>query len=480
MIDPQTLLKSAPWLLGLGAASGMIFSFWGQIKGSFQSAASFLLVRVSTDHEIAGPVLVWLNKHGKRITLEPHLYVGRTEYVKPLSRVRKIAVRFFGGKPQMYFYKGWPIWFTSPDNQSQQGNGNVSREFSFIRGTVDWQKVMCAALDDEDAFKSSCTGKTVGRYRVRHIFGQSLGRMGAYKNSLSGEAAGRAMEAPRSVNPSTDVFDRFSGFSPVGWNHEDLGIPQTSSMESMALDDELSAVVKEVRFWYNSKSWFQERSIAWRCGLMLHGAPGTGKTSLSRALAEELDLPVFVFDLASMTNAEFINEWRSALSESPCMVLLEDIDGVFHGRKNVSVKDGDGGLTFDCLLNSLDGIEKAEGVLLVVTTNDLDKVDPALGRAPELDDVDGMPSRPGRIDRVVEFRKLTEAGLRKVAMRIVRDAEMAEQLVKIGGNDTGAQFQLRCVRLARKQFFDRGALIEFAKREVVAQIETAINEGVIQ
>jgi hypothetical protein len=93
----------------------------------------------------------------------------------------------------------------------------------------------------------------------------------------------------------------------------------------------------------------------------------------------------------------------------PCLALIEDIDNVFHGRENVARKhglmpmvlaapkkgdgNGDGGdlglrtpLTFDCLLNCLDGVERVGGIFTLVTTNDIGKVDAALGQPRKLPD----------------------------------------------------------------------------------------------
>ncbi len=99
----------------------------------------------------------------------------------------------------------------------------------------------------------------------------------------------------------------------------------------------------------------------------------------ARAIAEDLDLPVFVFDLASMYNNELQEAWSTMLSEVPCMALIEDIDAVFDGRRNASSGNDKQALTFDCLLNCLDGIQRADGLLVVISTNRIDKIDPALG-----------------------------------------------------------------------------------------------------
>ena len=54
-------------------------------------------------------------------------------------------------------------------------------------------------------------------------------------------------------------------------------------------------------------------------------------------------------------------------------------------------------LTFDCLLNCLDGVERADGIFTIITTNDIGKIDPALGQPRKLPDgTHGVHLAPGR------------------------------------------------------------------------------------
>jgi len=191
---------------------------------------------------------------------------------------------------------------------------------------------------------------------------------------------------------------------------------------------------------------------------MLFGRPGTGKTSLARAIAEDLDLPVFVFDLASMSNEDLRTNWSKMLKATPCMAVLEDIDSVFEYRKNIC----DTGklrrsLTFDCLLNCIDGIEKTDGLFVMLTTNNIDKLDPAIGGG-TVGGAGTVSSRPGRVDRVIECCPPDREGLLKIAKRILSEnLELCEEVVTIGekNNETAAQFQERCSRVALNCFWGR-------------------------
>lgn len=135
-----------------------------------------------------------------------------------------------------------------------------------------------------------------------------------------------------------------------------------------------SGIMKEVRV-------FLPLGIPYRRGYLLHGPPGTGKSSFIQALAGQLDYNICIVNLAEniMTDDRF-NYLLSVLPERS-FLLLEDIDSAFRNRENSSHSN----LTFSGLLNALDGVGSAEERIVFMTTNHYDKLDPAL-------------IRPGRVD----------------------------------------------------------------------------------
>jgi ATP-dependent 26S proteasome regulatory subunit len=155
-----------------------------------------------------------------------------------------------------------------------------------------------------------------------------------------------------------------------------------------------------------------------------------------------------------MTNQDFISAWEESMSRTPCITLFEDIDGVFNGRENVATKGSmNSGLTFDCLLNTLDGVQNTDGCFIVVTTNCIEHVDRAIGIPSNGDDVS---SRPGRIDRVINFVPLSTEGKEKMANRILGGfpENKWKHLITEAKDRTGAQFQDMCSRLALKLFWE--------------------------
>jgi SpoVK/Ycf46/Vps4 family AAA+-type ATPase len=192
-------------------------------------------------------------------------------------------------------------------------------------------------------------------------------------------------------------------------------------------------------------------------------------------------MPIYVFNLAEMGNHELMKAWTSMQVNVPCIALIEDIDNVFHGRENVARKHGPmpflfphkkgeegdaprvpfSPLTFDCLLNCLDGVDRADGVFTIITTNDISKVDPALGQPRRLPDgtTEFISTRPGRIDKAVELSYMEPADKKLMARRILGDypEHYREMLAFIDRypelEETPAQFQERCGQIALACFW---------------------------
>lgn len=176
----------------------------------------------------------------------------------------------------------------------------------------------------------------------------------------------------------------------------------------------------------------------------------TGKTSLSRAIGQSLDMPIHSYDLTTMDNEELVNNWQNSLSEAPCIVLLEDVDRIFDENRQVKTSKDKSPLTLDCLLNCISGVQPSDGILVLVTANDVTKLDPALG----VPDSTGKSTRPGRLDRAVYVGILTEQGRYKIANRILSDIpQYIEKTVKDGEGETGAQFEGRCSKLALQEYW---------------------------
>lgn len=402
------------------------------VSRAWEFLSNKVVATVELDHSLATHTVSYLDRISPRSRFGGTYYDIWNVFVKPLERDSRVITRNHSKGNQLYWFSRRPIWFTVTNEEDKGQKTSVS----FFRGTVDFEKLLLNVAEDVDKLTEAETEDT-DRFRVYHVFGS--------RNKKKSDDDGDDAVPTDSVHRQS--FSRHGSETPLRWSFDDLKQPKPeSALAQLSLTDETRAAIKEIKFWFKSKAWYLARGIPWRRGYLFHGRPGAGKTSLARALAQDLGIPIWSFDLASMTNEDFSSAWTRMAATAPCIALIEDIDAVFSERQNMVADDG---LTFDCLLNSMDGVERTAGILTIVTTNNVDELDEALCAVTD----DNRSSRPGRIDKAVEFQNMDEAGRQKMATRILQDQDMVDEAVGAGAEDTGAQFQERCVQMALTQRF---------------------------
>ena len=134
-------------------------------------------------------------------------------------------------------------------------------------------------------------------------------------------------------------------------------------------------------------------------------------------------------------------------------------------------------LSFDVLLNCLDGVERCEGLFTIITTNHVEQIDPALGQPVTLPDgtSDFISTRPGRIDKAIELTYLRPEVKERMARHILRRFPdlLDEFLVTLQTEDrreTPAQFQERCGQIALKEYWQE----KQAARETPAPLKLCV------
>jgi len=162
-------------------------------------------------------------------------------------------------------------------------------------------------------------------------------------------------------------------------------------------DENRKALLNHLNDYVNQKDWYLKHGIPYRTGICLSGPPGTGKTSLVRAICAEYKLKLCTLDLSQVGNGSLM-VLMSRL-EPKSLLLVEDIDTISVTEDRDRVQPRGEKLSLETLtlggvLNALDGVVGSDGRILVVTTNKLAKLDPAL-------------LRPGRIDLALELGYLT-------------------------------------------------------------------------
>lgn len=228
-----------------------------------------------------------------------------------------------------------------------------------------------------------------------------------------------AQQSLKSDDDSTRVH------SNQHWDWSVATLVPRRPIESVILRDGLSQMlINDAQTFFASKQWYRDRAIPWRRGYLLHGEPGCGKSSIAHALASHLGLNIAVLSLASVAGDTALRALMQCMPPK-CLLLIEDVDSAFAKREG---KDSEY-VTFSGLLNAIDGIAAAEGRILVMTTNHLDKIDPAL-------------RRPGRSDVEVNIELADEAQARRMFLRFFPEqSDLAELFAQRNAGQSPAAIQ---------------------------------------
>ena len=244
------------------------------------------------------------------------------------------------------------------------------------------------------------------------------------------------------VEPSA-VREVFIETPDVTW--EDVG----------GLDKVKRLLVETVEWPITQGPLFARAGVRPARGIMLYGAPGTGKTLLAKALAHESEV-----NFISVKGPQLLSMWvgesergvrevfRKARQVSPCIIFFDEIDAIAPKRGG-----GEGAAVervVSQFLTELDGIEDLKGVVVLGATNRLDMLDPAL-------------LRPGRFDFQVELpapdlpARLTILRVHTRKMPLGPDVDV-EALAVLTEGFVGADIEGLCRRaasLAIREFLEQ-------------------------
>ena len=133
-----------------------------------------------------------------------------------------------------------------------------------------------------------------------------------------------------------------------------------------------------------SKEWYHKHGILYRRNYLFSGPPGNGKSSAVKVLASMLDRRLYTINLASRTLDDDTLLDLSHMISSGSILLLEDIDNIFTNHNENAVGSG---VTYEFFINMLDGVFSREGLMIVMTCNDEDKLDKTMMRHSRVDQV---------------------------------------------------------------------------------------------
>ena len=174
-------------------------------------------------------------------------------------------------------------------------------------------------------------------------------------------------------------------------------------------------IVNAIREFEGKKAEHHRLGLPHHMGIMLHGAPGCGKSSLIHAVASETERSIYYLNLGSVeADRQLTNLLTGTRDWSKTILAIEDIDAAgIKVNRDTEGSDNEGGedksaISLSALLNVLDGILCPDGLVVIATTNHHDRLDPAL-------------TRPGRFDRTIELGKLDYQDFLRMAQMFNRN-----------------------------------------------------------
>merc|ERR1712178_154518 len=220
--------------------------------------------------------------------------------------------------------------------------------------------------------------------------------------------------------------------------------PQESYADVGGLEQQIQEIKESVELPLTHPEYYEEMGIKPPKGVILFGPPGTGKTLLAKAVANQTSA-TFLRIVGSELIQKYLGDglklvrelFRVAEEHSPSIIFIDEIDAV--GTKRYDSNSGgerEIQRTMLELLNQLDGFDSRGDVKVILATNKIESLDPAL-------------LRPGRIDRKIEFPLPGEKTKRRIfkihtgKMSLADDVDL-EDYITSKDNLSGADIKAVC------------------------------------
>ena len=218
-------------------------------------------------------------------------------------------------------------------------------------------------------------------------------------------------------------------------------VPDITYSDVGGLEDQIQEVRETVELPLKKPELFEKIGIEPPKGVLLYGAPGTGKTLLAKAVAHETEA-TFIRIIGSELVQKFIGEgarlvreiFNLAKEKAPTILFIDELDAIGSQRLKIATSgDREVQRTLMQLLSELDGFEQRGDVKIIGATNRVDILDPAL-------------LRPGRFDRMIEFPipdEVSRKAIFKIHTRKLHIEENVDinRLVNLSEGTTGADIK---------------------------------------
>lgn len=182
-----------------------------------------------------------------------------------------------------------------------------------------------------------------------------------------------------------------------------VSLEESVTWDSVVLPDDTREQLREILHVFANPELARSLGVKSPAGILLHGPPGTGKTTIAKAMATEVAASFY-----EQSAADILSKWAGeseervaklfskARANRPSIIFIDEVDGLLRQRSGDSSTPWEERVVSQ-FLRELDGLAQSEGVLLVGATNRLDIIDPAI-QDRRLTPIEvGMPDGTGRL-----------------------------------------------------------------------------------
>lgn len=354
------LIKSNPVFAGL-------FSMWGL------TVVTYVLRNV--------PLAIWRFLYGQLTTT---VYLNNDQYDSLNSDVFDNFLKWYSKLNYKRFSRSFSVTKKCTNSDSVMSVG-YGKHFFIYEHTLFWFNVSKEEGNQSVKVKEAIqiTGITRNQDKLRRLM---------------------LMFTTVDIKNELKVYQRKDSY----WEH--VRNVNKRDLDNVIINAELKSSIKStIDEFLTCEEWYNKRGISYKLAFVFEGPPGTGKTSLIKALASYYNKRVYQINISAVTNTSFVE----AISEIPkgSFVLIEDFDSSsatisrdkLTGGDDSEIEDfvkKDGKLSLTTILNTLDGIASLNDTVLFMTTNVINQIDSAL-------------IRPGRIDYVITIPLLKDTEVKQ-------------------------------------------------------------------
>lgn len=162
--------------------------------------------------------------------------------------------------------------------------------------------------------------------------------------------------------------------------------------------DNKKGIINDIERFLGEEKVYNNFGIPYKRNYLFEGPPGAGKSSFIFAIASYFNREVNIVSFSPQLDDSGFMQAINNISEN-AIIVLEDVDSLFVGRKSNDMNACM--ISFSGILNFLDGVGRKHGMLCFLTTNYIDRLDPALKRA-------------GRIDYIYTFDYVKEEQVKEM------------------------------------------------------------------